>query len=186
MIAQKYRIIILGPQGSGKGTQAMILSNKLQIPALSMGQMMRNEVEAETELGTIVKKSVDTGVLAPDKTALEIFLKRISQEDCAKGFVIDGYPRNMAQYAVLKERMTPTHVIIIDISREESVDRLVKRAKIEKRPDDSPEILEQRLKIYEKETIPVIEEYKRQNLINLVNGLGTVNQVAELVESCVK
>ncbi|PIX62315.1 adenylate kinase [Candidatus Uhrbacteria bacterium CG_4_9_14_0_2_um_filter_41_50] len=183
---QKYRIFILGAQGSGKGTQAMILSNKLRIPALSMGQMMREEVEAGSALGAIVKNAVDTGVLAPDETALEIFMNRISKEDCKDGFIIDGYPRNMAQFNVLKDRMTPTHLVVIDVPRDESMDRMLKRAKIEERPDDDPEIMKQRLDIYENETLPVIDEYQSIGVLKTVNGLGTVEQVARRVEEVIK
>jgi len=183
---QKYRIFILGPQGSGKGTQAMILSSKLDIPALSMGQMMREEVAGGSELGMIVKNAVDTGVLAADATALEIFMNRVKQDDCKNGFIIDGYPRNLAQYNVLKDRMTPTHLIVIDVPREESMDRMLRRAKIEQRPDDDPAIMEQRLRIYEEETLPVVAEYKTLGVVRLVNGLGTVNQVAERVEAVIE
>lgn len=181
-----HRIVILGPQGSGKGTQAMILSNKIDVPALSMGQLMRDEVAAGTELGAIVKKSVDTGILAPDEVALEILLKRISQDDCKDGFIIDGYPRNMAQYNVFAEKMTPTQVIVIEVPREESMDRMLKRAKIEQRPDDDPAIMEERLNIYERETLPVLEEYEKQGLLKRVDGMGTVEQVAKRVEEVVK
>ncbi|RMD51305.1 adenylate kinase [Candidatus Parcubacteria bacterium] len=177
----QHKIVILGPQGSGKGTQAMILSNKLNIPALSMGQLMRDEVAAGTKLGEIVKKSVETGILAPDEVALEILLNRIAKSDCQNGFIIDGYPRNMAQYKVFAEKMTPTVVLLIEVPREESMERMLKRAKIEKRPDDDPKIMEERLNIYERETVPVLAEYEKQGLLKRVDGLGTVEQVAKRV-----
>lgn len=180
-----YKIVILGPQGSGKGTQAEILSEKLNIPALSMGQLMRDEAKAGTKLGAIVKKSVETGILAPDNIALEILMKRISQEDCRDGFIIDGYPRNMAQYRVFAEKMNPTHVIVIEVPREESMKRMMKRAKTEQRPDDDPVIMEERLNIYERETLPVLQEYEKQGLLERVNGLGTIEAVAERIEEVI-
>lgn len=171
------RIVILGPQGSGKGTQANLLAERLGIPALSMGQMLRDEFATGSELGKRVQEAIEVGTLAKDEDALEVFQNRLKKDDAANGFLIDGYPRNMAQYEVSKDVLKPTDVLMVTIPREESMNRLMKRAELEGRIDDTPDIINNRLDIYEAETMPVLELYRQEGVLKEVDGLGTVEEV---------
>lgn len=176
-----HRILILGPQGSGKGTQAKILAKKLGIPALSMGQMMRDEMASGSELGRKLQVSVETGVLASDEDALQVFKNRMNKDDVQGGYIIDSYPRNVAQYEMAKSVFIPTAVIVLDIPREESLSRLVKRAKLEGRTDDTPEIIDRRLGIYHAETEPMIELYRQEGLAHDISGMGTIDEIAQRI-----
>jgi len=177
-----YKILMLGPQGSGKGTQATILSKKLRVPALSMGQLLRDEVGTGSELGAEIDRIINKeGKLVPDTMALEVLRRRLSKPDVAEGYVLDGYPRNAAQYSVFAQLDTPTHAVLIDVPFEESMARLLKRAQTEGRVDDTQELIRTRLQIYENETKPILEEYRSQGLLREVDGVGTVEEIARRV-----
>lgn len=177
-----YRILILGPQGSGKGTQAKMLSARLHIPALSMGQLLRDEVSSGSDLGKDIDEIIHKqGKLVPDHVALEVLKRRLSQPDMKNGYVLDGYPRNLAQYQVFQELEPPTHVMLIEVPEAESLARMQKRAKVEARADDTPEIIRTRLQVYENETKPVIEEYRRVGVLHEVSGMGEIEEVSQAI-----
>lgn len=192
------KILLMGPQGSGKGTQAQRLSDKLGIPAFGMGQLLRDEIARGTELGTKFDEILKRGELVSDEDAAQMLKGRLSADDVQNGYILDGYPRNMSQFNAFNFD-TPTHVIVIEVPRDESLTRLGGRltcsgtgavASIHdglkpgdpceggewyQRPDDTPEAIERRLEIYETDTAPVIEQYG--DLVTRVDGVGTIDEV---------
>ncbi len=177
------RILLLGPQGSGKGTQAQKLSELLGVPALSMGQLLRDVVASGNALGERVAEVINAGRLVSDEIALDVLKHRLEMEDAQHGYVLDGYPRNMAQMNAYEALERPTDVIVLLVPREESLKRLMKRAVIEGRADDTPELIDRRLAIYEEETKPVIERYAELGLLREVDGVGTIEEIAGRVRS---
>ncbi|MCH8049110.1 nucleoside monophosphate kinase [Patescibacteria group bacterium] len=177
-----HKIFILGPQGSGKGTQAEILSDKLGIPALSMGQLLRDEVVAKGPLAETISSFIDKGNLVPDDLALEVLKRRLEQDDAKRGYIIDGYPRNEAQHKVFQEYDQPTTVLVITVPYDESMKRLLDRAEIEKRKDDTAELIARRLQIYEEDTRPIIEKYEKEGLVKVIDGLGSIEEVVGRIE----
>ncbi|PIQ67268.1 adenylate kinase [Candidatus Uhrbacteria bacterium CG_4_10_14_0_2_um_filter_41_7] len=177
------KILIAGPQGSGKGTQATRLSQKLGIPALSMGQLLRDQITEGGELGKEISKVIyEDGELVSDELALRILKKRLEQADAQDGYILDGYPRNVEQYNAFKAFDMPTAVILINVPLDESMRRLARRADIEKRADDEPEQIKRRLEIYEEETKPVLELFKSQGVLKVIDGMGTMEEVEERIE----
>lgn len=177
------KIFILGPQGSGKGTQANILSKKLGIPALSMGQLLRDEITSGSDLGSEIQAITDKGELVSDELALQILKRRLSLEDAKNGYILDGYPRNKAQYEAFASFDAPTVVLVITVPKEESLARLMRRAEIEQRPDDTRAAIERRLEIYEQETRPIIDWYRGQGIVREVNGVGTLEDVEARIDT---
>lgn len=177
-----HRIFILGPQGSGKGTQARKLSETLGVPELSMGALLREEMASGSELGEKVKSKVNGGSLVSDKDASAVLAKRLTMPDTKDGYILDGFPRNMEQMKAFEGFEQPTSVIVIHIPRNISVERLLKRAEIEGRVDDTEEVINKRLDIYEKDTIPMIEEYRARGIVRDVDGTGNVEEVAANIQ----
>lgn len=178
-----HKILIAGPQGSGKGTQATRLSQKLGIPALSMGQLLRDEIETGSELGKEISKIIyEDGELVSDEMALGMLKKRLEQDDAKGGYILDGYPRNVEQYNAFKEFDTPTAVILIDVPADESMKRLLKRSEIEGRADDQPQQIARRLEIYEEDTKPVLEMFKEQGVLHYIDGIGEMEEVEARVD----
>lgn len=180
-----HKILILGPQGSGKGTQATRLSQKLSIPALSMGQLLRNEVASGSDLAKTISSFIDAGHLVPDDVTLAVLKKRLEQPDCVNGYILDGYPRNKAQYDVYKEYDIPSEVLVIDVPKEVSLERMAHRAEVEQRNDDTPELIAERLRVYHEETEPIIEIYKEQGLARMIDGVGTMEEVEGRIDDAV-
>ena len=176
-----HKILILGPQGSGKGTQAMRLAQKLHIPALSTGNLLREEVASGSTLGKQIASFIDKGNLVPDEITSSVLKKRLTQDDVARGFILDGFPRFMEQYESAKTFLEPTAVLIIDVPKEESLKRILKRAEIENRTDDTPESIERRLAWSREKTVPVIEQYTTLGLTHTVNGVGEIDEVEERI-----
>ncbi|MBU0613762.1 nucleoside monophosphate kinase [Patescibacteria group bacterium] len=177
-----HKILILGPQGSGKGTQAERLAVKLNIPALSMGSLLREETASGSELGNELKAVIDRGELVSDEDALKILKRRLKKEDAQNGYILDGYPRNFDQYHTYKVYDEPTDVLVIDVPREESMKRIISRAKIEHRSDDTSEAVEKRLRIYEESTQPIIDEYKKSGIVKFIDGVGTRDEIENRIE----
>lgn len=177
-----YKILILGPQGSGKGTQASLLAERLGIPALSMGALLRDEVNSGSALGKEIDAIIHgQGKLVPDQTAAEVLKRRLVQADAAGGYVLDGYPRNIAQYNVSLDIVQPSHVLLIDVPAAESLARLSKRARLEGRVDDTTELINTRLNVYENETKPILEEYRRAGVLHEVDGIGSIDEISSRI-----
>ncbi|MFI8632530.1 adenylate kinase [Microbacterium sp. NPDC077663] len=176
------RLLIIGPQGSGKGTQGARIADLLGIPTVSTGDVFRANVKDGTELGLKVKAIIDAGDLVPDELTSEIVRDRLSQEDAAHGFLLDGYPRNLAQVghldAFLDGRGEPlTAVIELSVPRDESIARLSRRAAEQGRADDNEESIAKRLSIYESETAPILDVYRERGIVDEIDGVGSLDEI---------
>lgn len=174
----KRRILILGPQGSGKGTQANLLAEELNIPALSMGQLLRDVISGGGDFGKRLQNILNAGNLVSDEDALQVLKLRLQKEDAKEGYILDGYPRNLDQLRAFDTIEAPEILLVLTVPREESIARLLKRAEIEGRADDTEEVISHRLAIYEEKTKPVIEEYEQRGIVRYVDGVGSIEEVA--------
>ena len=176
------RLVLLGPPGSGKGTQAARLKDELQIPHISTGDLLRAEVAAGSELGLQAKEVMARGELVSDEILLGMIRSRLSREDVANGFILDGYPRNVAQAnaldALLASINQPLQAVVqLDVANELLVERIAGRAKAEGREDDNPESVRKRLQVYSDSTAPVIGFYESRGALAKVDGVGTLDEV---------
>jgi adenylate kinase len=176
------RILLLGPQGSGKGTQAERISRTYGIPHIATGDMLRAAMAAGTELGRKVKPIYDAGELVPDALMIDLIRERLSQPDAEEGFVLDGFPRTLEQAEALDDMLlelgSPLDVVFdLQIDEPTTVQRLLDRAQKEGRSDDTPEAIAKRLQLFREATLPVIEHYRAQGKVVGVHAGGTVNQV---------
>jgi adenylate kinase len=172
------RIVFIGPPGAGKGTQAERLIEAYQMAHLSTGDMLRAARDAQTEVGRKADGYMSAGELVPDDIILAIIRERLEEPDCRKGYLLDGFPRTIAQAealdAMLAEQETPLDVVLqLDVPEEELFRRLAGRG----RADDTPEVIRQRLVAYREQTEPLLEYYSRQGLLKSVDGLGTVDEI---------
>jgi adenylate kinase len=178
------RLVIMGPQGSGKGTQAALLATRLGVPAISTGDIFRANVKGGTELGKQAQVIMDAGDLVPDEITNAMVRDRLAQPDAAEGFILDGYPRNAAQVqaldAVLAEHGAALDAVLeLTADRTELLARLGRRAELEGRADDTAEAIERRLAIYEQQTAPLTAGYAGRGLLVTVDGIGPVDEVTE-------
>lgn len=182
------RIVLLGAPGSGKGTQAAILTERLKVPHVSTGVLLRAAVKAGTELGIKAKAVMDRGDLVSDEIMLGLIEERLQADDAAGGFILDGYPRNLVQAASLDELLNrigqPVDIAIqIDIDTEQVIARIAKRAQEEGRSDDSEETVRNRMAVYQEQTAPVVDYYADHGLLTRVLGDGTIEEVQERIMS---
>jgi adenylate kinase len=182
-------LLVLGPQGSGKGTQATRLSEAHGIPHISTGEMFRAAIEAGTELGLRVEPILAAGDLVPDDLTVSLIRARLAEPDAERGFVLDGFPRNLVQAEGLDVMLGEIGreldaVLFFDISDEVSVERLRGRAKEEGREDDTPEAIARRLAIYHEQTEPVVERYRATGKLVPLHAERSIEQVAnEIAEA---
>jgi len=180
------RLIILGPPGAGKGTQASRIAEHYGIPAISTGDIFRANIKGETPLGLQVKEILASGGYVSDDITNEIVADRLTQDDCAPGFLLDGYPRTLAQVDALDGMLAESggaldHVLELTVDDDAVVDRLLKRAEVEGRSDDTEEVIRERMAIYHRETRPLSDTYRGRGLLVEVDGLGEVDEVTERV-----
>ncbi|HEY5782542.1 MAG TPA: adenylate kinase [Lysobacter sp.] len=176
------RLVLLGAPGSGKGTQAARLKEHLQVPHISTGDLLRAEVAAGTKLGLEAKEIMAAGNLVSDEILLGMLEDRFSRPDTAGGFILDGYPRNLAQADALDQllgriRQPMNYAVQLEVPTELLVERIAGRAKAEGRADDSPESVRNRLQVYENSTAPVIEFYRQHGQLTVVDGVGSLDEV---------
>jgi adenylate kinase len=176
------RLILLGAPGVGKGTQAKMIASKFGISHISSGEMLRKAVSEGSEVGLQVKSLIDNGQLVPDDLMIELVHERIDEDDCANGYILDGFPRTVAQAEALDELFTLrreaiSRVILFDVSDDELCKRLSERRGAESRADDTPEIQERRLRVYREQTAPLIRYYEEQGLLSRVEASGKVDEV---------
>jgi adenylate kinase len=182
------RIVLLGPPGSGKGTQAALLVERLGVPHISTGALLRNAAKRGTELGLKAKALTDKGELVPDDIISDMIEERLSRADVANGFILDGYPRNLAQAksldALLERMGQPVdEAILIDLDAERIIRRIAKRAKEEGRADDTEETVRNRLQVYAQQTEPVADYYAERGLLTKVLGEGGVDEIFQRLVS---
>jgi adenylate kinase len=182
-------VIILGPQGSGKGTQARRISAEYGIPHIATGDMFREAVAQGTALGRRVEPILAAGGLVPDDLTIDLMRERLRQPDAASGFVLDGFPRTTAQAealdALLEELERSLDLVLeLQVADEVCVQRMLKRAQAEGRLDDTPEVIRRRLEIYHRETAPLVAYYLPTGKVVGIHGEGTVEEVwAEIQEA---
>ena len=191
------RLVLLGPPGAGKGTQAQRLVEKHGIPQLSTGDMLRAAVAAGTEVGKRAKAVMDAGELVSDEIVNAIVAERIDQDDCVKGFILDGYPRTLAQADAVQD-MLAERGMMLDVAIELVVDdkalvgRIVKRAEEAAaagqpvRKDDNPTVFEERLREYYKKTAPLIGYYYANDLLRQVDGMANIDDVTAQIDDVLK
>ena len=183
------RLVLLGAPGSGKGTQAARLKEHLQVPHISTGDLLRAEVAAGSPLGLEAKEVMARGELVSDAILLGMLEDRFSREDTRNGFILDGYPRNLAQADALDALMErigqPMDAAVqLDVATELLVERIAGRAAAEGRADDSPESVRTRLQVYNDQTAPVVDFFRQRGKLSVVDGVGSLDDVfARIVEA---
>ena len=180
------RLIILGPPGAGKGTQASRIADRYSIPAISTGDIFRANIKNETELGLRVKELLAAGQFVPDDITNSIVENRLAEADAGHGFLLDGYPRTLDQVRALDDMLATQgasldKVVELVVDVDEVVARLLRRAEIEGRADDTEEVIRERMHIYGEETAPLSSVYREHGLLVEVDGMGEVDEVSERI-----
>ncbi|QHC59750.1 adenylate kinase [Rathayibacter sp. VKM Ac-2760] len=181
-----FRLLLIGPPGAGKGTQAARLSEVLKVPAISTGDIFRANVANETELGLQAKSFLDAGRYVPDELTNAIVHDRLQEADVSTGFLLDGYPRTTEQVDELDRIVAADGnrldaVVQLTADPDEVVARLLKRSAEQGRSDDTEEVIRHRLALYEEQTAPLIDIYAARGLVIVVDGLGPVDEVTERI-----
>lgn len=176
------RLVLLGPPGAGKGTQAVRLAEQLGVPAISTGDIFRANIKGGTELGRRVQDITASGALVPDELTNELVRDRLAQADAVDGFLLDGYPRNVAQVLALDEILAAAgleldRAVELTVDTQAVVERLTKRAQIEGRADDTEDVIRHRLGVYAEQTAPISQVYAARDLLVQVDGMGEVDEV---------
>nr|WP_237467724.1 adenylate kinase [Leucobacter chromiireducens] len=177
-------MLIIGPPGAGKGTQAAQIAERFEIPAISTGDIFRANIKGGTPLGQQVQAIIERGELVPDTLTNEIVADRLAQPDAAGGFLLDGYPRNVEQVHALDgmiEGDALDAVVLLEVDTDAVVARLLKRAELEGRADDTEEVIRHRQDVYAEQTAPLVELFAERGILVSVDGLGTVDEVAERI-----
>lgn len=185
-MTRSARLLIVGPQGSGKGTQGARIAEALGIPAVSTGDVFRANIKAGTPLGEQVKAITAAGNLVSDELTGQIVRDRLAQADAAEGFLLDGYPRNLQQVADLDAFLdgrgeTLDAAIELSVPRDESMARLTLRATQQGRTDDTEEAIAKRLAIYESQTAPILGVYAERGILDVIDGVGSLDDITERI-----
>ena len=175
------RLVLVGPPGAGKGTQAAVIAGRLGVPHISTGDIFRANVGQGTPLGVQAKEFMDAGQLVPDEVTNAMVADRLTHDDVTPGFLLDGYPRNLGQADVLADllaaRETPLDAVVeIVVDVDQVVQRLLSRG--QGRADDTEEVIRRRLEVYEAETAPLVGYYRDRGLLRTVDGMGSVDEVS--------
>jgi len=203
------KLILIGPQGCGKGTQAKMLKENYNLAHISTGDIFRENIKNSTELGKLAKSYIDKGELVPDEVTINMVKERLSKDDCKEGYILDGFPRNVSQAEKLSEIVEIDNVVLIQVDDEESVSRISNRrtcptcgriynlitlppknegvcdddgTKLVQRDDDMPEAIKKRLEIYHSQTKPIVEYYQKQGKVLEINGMQDINLVFEEIK----
>jgi len=181
------RIVLLGPPGAGKGTQALKLSEKLGIPQISTGDLFRKNISEGTPLGVEAKRYLDAGDLVPSELTNKLVEDRIEQADAADGFILDGFPRSVDQARQLAEGagdgVGVNRVVFLAVPRDELVRRLLRRAAEQGRSDDTAEVIHRRLQVFDEETRPLLDHYRAAGLLTAVDGAADPDEVARRIRA---
>ena len=181
------RIIFLGPPGSGKGTQAKLLSDRLGVPAISTGEILREAVRLGTPLGLRAKAVMEAGELVSDDLMISLIQDRLAKPDASRGFLLDGFPRTAQQALALEQLLSGngqalSSVVNLSVPDAVVVDRLHGRAVEQGRLDDRPETILERLRVYQEKTEPLVDFYRGRRLLNDVNGMGDVAEISDRID----
>ena len=182
------RIVLLGPPGAGKGTQAMRLAGRFGCPHIATGDIFRANVADGTDLGRAAQAYVDRGDLVPDEIVIAMVLERLAEPDCAEGFLLDGFPRTVAQAEALDRRLAASRtpldaVVCFEIGEEELLRRLARRAAEQHRSDDTDATIRHRLQVHARTAAPLLAYYIRRQLLAPVDALGRIEQVGERIHA---
>jgi adenylate kinase len=185
------RLIFLGAPGAGKGTQAQLLAESQKIPHISTGDILRAAVKDQTPLGLKAKTYMDNGELLPDALILDMIRDRLNQPDAKVGWILDGFPRNVSQAEFLDRLLTEigqdyNFAININVPQDRLVERLLNRAIIQGRLDDTEDVIRRRLEVYDEQTVPTIEYYRSKGTFYDVDGDRELAEVAQHLEALVK
>jgi adenylate kinase len=185
------RLLIMGPPGAGKGTQAVVLASALGVPHISTGDIFRANVTAGTPLGEEAQRYMDAGEYVPDSITNAMVRDRISHDDCQPGFLLDGYPLTLEQVNELDMMLQADgnrldRVVELTVDTEEVVDRLLKRAQEQGRADDTADVIRRRLEVYFDQTAPLVAVYRERGILLQVDGAGDVAEVSERILSALR
>jgi adenylate kinase len=177
-----FNLILFGPPGSGKGTQSAMIAEKYKLVHLSTGDILRREIRNQSPLGLKVKSITEKGELVSDDLLLEVLRSAFQQAGNPRGFVLDGYPRTLRQAGDLDKLLAEkgekvTLVLSLDVNEEEVVTRLLKRARLEGRKDDTEDVIRNRMKVYHSQTHPLMEYYNKQKKFKSITGVGSVDDI---------
>ena len=180
--ATARRLLIVGPPGAGKGTQAVRVAEELSIPAISTGDIFRANVSGQTELGVLAKSYMDKGEYVPDSVTNDMVRSRLAEADAQDGFLLDGYPRTLDQVEALDGMLAELGteldmVLLLVVEQEEVVGRLVARGAEQGRSDDTEETIRRRLEVYAEQTAPLIDVYEQRGLVRRVDGMASIDEV---------
>tara|TARA_B100001250_G_scaffold412077_1_gene442345 strand:- start:958 stop:1527 length:570 start_codon:yes stop_codon:yes gene_type:complete len=180
------RLLIMGPPGAGKGTQAERIKDELNIIHISTGSLLRKEIKNETQIGSIAKRFIDKGRLVPDSILLSIIKSRTSESDCKNGYILDGFPRTLSQARgledfLIKSNLNLNYAIHLEAKENELINRLIKRGVDSGRSDDKLDIIKKRQKIYWEETAPLLEYYHNKDILINIDGLGSIDIVTKRI-----
>jgi adenylate kinase len=186
-VARTVFILLLGAPGSGKGTQGQLLAQRLGIPKIATGDILRAAMKAGTRLGREAKRYYDAGKLVPDSVVLDLIESELAKPESQGGAIFDGFPRTAAQAELVDKTLTQrgqrlTYVLLLDVPEEELVRRLQGRAHREGRTDDTPEAIRTRLMVYQQDTAPLVAHYAQRGNVHRVPGVGTVEQIAQEIK----
>jgi adenylate kinase len=184
------RLIFLGAPGAGKGTQAKMLAEVKSMAHISTGDILRSAVANQTPLGVKAKEFMDAGELVPDSLVIDLIRERLQEPDAATGWILDGFPRNVAQAGFLDELLTEmdqsvAHAVNLDVPDEVVIDRLVKRGEAEGRSDDNEATIRRRLQVYREQTAPLIAYYEAQDKLATIDGNQPLDQVKTALKAVV-
>jgi adenylate kinase len=177
------RLLVLGPPGAGKGTQAAKLVERLGVPQVSTGDMLREAVASGSELGARVRSTMDRGELVSDDIVIDVARQRLARDDAREGFILDGFPRTVVQARALDAMLDEMgckleRCIALEVDEDAVVGRLLKRAEIEGRTDDNEETIRNRMRVYREQTEPLVEHYRELGVLVRIDGMGGIEEVA--------
>jgi adenylate kinase len=177
-------ILMLGAPGSGKGTQGKVLAERLGLPKITTGDLIRMAMKDGTPLGLEAKKYYDDGKLVPDSIILGMIKDELARPEAKEGAILDGFPRTAAQAELVDRTLAQrgqrlNYILLLDVTEDELVNRMSKRARVEGRPDDTPEAIKTRLQVYQRDTAPLIAHYGQRGIVHRVPGTGSVDEIGK-------